>query len=296
MKKIIFHIGFPRTGTTYLQSKIFPKLKKINFIGKPFNNENSNTFFEFEKKIFNYDDLYFNKRKIFLSSNIKLLFKKEINLISHEGILRNTRFFEKKDKFYKGNNYSNNIKRIYEVLRTNVTKKNIFFLIFLRKQIDLLPSYYSNFWESEYQITRKIDYREFINNCFDHNKYNFGKIIFYNELYDYLTSFMPSLNVKLIKFESFFSKENRDIKLFSSLFNNKEIYVRKLIDDINLNSNKKNQFYYYKNLDKFFPKILKKKFTQTSKLQKSIFNFYKNDNLKLDKKVKNLDLKTKGYY
>lgn len=45
MNKIIFHIGYPRTGTTYLQEKVFPKINNINFIGKPFKSINSKIFY-----------------------------------------------------------------------------------------------------------------------------------------------------------------------------------------------------------------------------------------------------------
>ena len=31
--RVVFHLGFPRTGSTYLQTNIFPKNKGINFLG-----------------------------------------------------------------------------------------------------------------------------------------------------------------------------------------------------------------------------------------------------------------------
>ena len=54
MSKIIFHIGYPRTGTSYLQKKVFIKLKSLNFLGKPFNKYNAKLFYNFEKKIFSF--------------------------------------------------------------------------------------------------------------------------------------------------------------------------------------------------------------------------------------------------
>tara|TARA_B100001057_G_scaffold501156_3_gene621175 strand:- start:2465 stop:3355 length:891 start_codon:yes stop_codon:yes gene_type:complete len=296
MKKIIFHLGFPRTGTTYLQSILFPKLRNINFLGKPFDKKNSKIFYEFEKRIFSYDDLYFEKRKKFLGKEIKILFKNKINLISHEGLLRNTRFYEKKDKYFKGNNYSNNLKRLYKVLKTIIPKNNIYFLIFLRKQSDLLPSYYSNFWKSEYQISKSINYTKFIENCLETNEFNFGKIINYYELYNYLISFIPSSKVKLIDYESFFAKDKNKLKLFAKLFDNSDKHIESLINYNLVNSNKKNKNYYYNDLDKFLPKIFKKKFIQTSKFENKILNFYKNSNFKLDKKIPKLNLKLNGYY
>ena len=185
MNKIIFHIGYPRTGSTYLQTKIFPKISNLNFSGKPFNKKNSKIFHEFEKKIFNYDEIFFQKNKNYLAKQIKTLFNKKINLLSHEGFLRNTRFFEKKNKFYKGNNYSTNLRRIYQVLNLLTTRKNIFYLIFVRKQQDILPSYYSNFWESEFETSKNINFSKFVEDCVNPKKYNFGKIINYNDLFNF---------------------------------------------------------------------------------------------------------------
>ena len=32
MQEIICHIGFPKTGTTYLQKNVFPQIKNINYV------------------------------------------------------------------------------------------------------------------------------------------------------------------------------------------------------------------------------------------------------------------------
>ena len=64
MNKIIFHIGFPRTGSTYLQKNIFSKIKNINFLGKPYKYKSNILFREFEKDIFNFDEIFFEQKKI----------------------------------------------------------------------------------------------------------------------------------------------------------------------------------------------------------------------------------------
>ena len=86
--------------------------------------------------------------------------------------LKKYKIFEKTHKYYKGNNYTNNLRRIYEILNLITLKKNIYFMIFVRKQTDILPSYYSNFWESEYQINKKkINFEQFIKNCLDEKNF-----------------------------------------------------------------------------------------------------------------------------
>ena len=34
--EIFIHLGYPKTGSTYLQQQVFPLIKDINYIGKPF--------------------------------------------------------------------------------------------------------------------------------------------------------------------------------------------------------------------------------------------------------------------
>ena len=31
--RVVLHLGYPRTGSTFLQTNVFPKHKEINFLG-----------------------------------------------------------------------------------------------------------------------------------------------------------------------------------------------------------------------------------------------------------------------
>lgn len=296
MSKIIFHIGYPRTGTSYLQKKVFIKLKSLNFLGKPFNKYNAKLFYNFEKKIFSFDEIFFQDNKKFIAKDLKKLFKKPINLISHEGLLRNTRFYEKREKYFKGNNYTTNLKRIHQVLSLITNKQKIYYLIFIRKQTDILPSYFSNFWKSELEIYKQLNFEKFINDCLNPKKYNFGKVLNYYNLYNYLTSFISKKNIIFIEYESFFLKENIFLKKFAKVLNLSEKKIYFLVKDKKINSNKKGKYFYYKNMNSLLPKFLKKKFFLEDKIKKKIFNYYKSSNYKLSQKLKYLNLKSKNYY
>jgi len=79
--KFILHIGYPRTGTTWLQKRIFTKNKTINYLGcKSYNGKilkiSKEKHLEFIKNINNLDiNNYFEKE--FFS-------KKKINVFSSE--------------------------------------------------------------------------------------------------------------------------------------------------------------------------------------------------------------------
>lgn len=57
-----------------------------------------------------------------------------------------------------------------------------------------------------------------------------------------------------------------------------------------------NRYYNFKKKDNYFLNILTKKFYYSPKIQKKIFNYFKSDNKKLDKKIKFINLKSKKYY
>jgi len=43
LSKIFYiHIGYPKTGTTYLQNIIFPNIDNLYYLGKPFYKKNKN--------------------------------------------------------------------------------------------------------------------------------------------------------------------------------------------------------------------------------------------------------------
>lgn len=119
---ICFHIGYPKSASTSLQSNVFSVHSEINFFGK-----RKNEFKSFYDKLkFQYKDdpielEYFNLIKPNLSKN-------KINLFSDEGLL---------DQF---NDYSiNNSSKAFKIKRYFPNSKII---IVIRNQADLLRSHY----------------------------------------------------------------------------------------------------------------------------------------------------------
>lgn len=106
MKTLFCHIGYPKTGTTFLQKLIFPKIKGINYVGRKLENtkpyekkinelkniirrENEKQFGRYFKEYYldaiSYEETYSNK---FENKLKKELNKNQDNLISNENLLR----------------------------------------------------------------------------------------------------------------------------------------------------------------------------------------------------------------
>ena len=121
--RIVFHLGYPRTGSTFLQKNVFPIHKQINFLGlKNYNNWqdvkiSQKDFFNFKLKIDNNLMTSFNNNKL--------------NIISSE-------FFT--SHLHYSNNYDEI--QILKKLSTIYENLEIDFLIVLREQYELIKSLY----------------------------------------------------------------------------------------------------------------------------------------------------------
>ena len=128
--KLVFHLGYPRTGTTFLQTNIFPKHKEINFLG-PKNYYNWKDVKINQPTLDKFRDFYLlNKQNDFKNDIIKLFDKEKINIISSEIYLI----------------YKNTINNFYDCKYIEQLFQNeeleISFLIVLRNQYDLIDSIY----------------------------------------------------------------------------------------------------------------------------------------------------------
>lgn len=126
--KIFIHLGYPKTGTTYLQNYIFNNLTNVNYIG--INNKFDRDLYFIRKSILQDDDKQFQKKISFLRTIIKKKLKKKmVNIYSDEHFLIPT------DKGYK-----RNIQRIKKLFLEFKNQINI--MIFIRKPSDLILSIY----------------------------------------------------------------------------------------------------------------------------------------------------------
>ena len=72
--KIFIHLGYPKTGTTYLQNYIFSNLTNVNYIG--INNKFDKDLFFIRKSILKDDDKKFQKKISVLRTILKKIKKK----------------------------------------------------------------------------------------------------------------------------------------------------------------------------------------------------------------------------
>ena len=135
-----FHLGYPKTGTKFLQQRIFSKISEVSYLGKDFNDNLENIFIDIISLSEN--DFKLKKKKIIELINVELSkYDNKKFLISDERFITSL-YLNNKEKFI-GNDIYRSISRIYEIFSELGKVK---FLIVIRKHSEILESFF-------YQIT-----------------------------------------------------------------------------------------------------------------------------------------------
>ena len=295
-KLLIFHIGFPKTGTTYLQ-KNFLKLKEIELL---YHLKKHNNFWKLNNYLFNnnvFSQFEINNKKNiedFIKNIKKIKTSKKILLYSYEGILNPYRFNQKK-----------NLKNFYTLIKYLKKDYKIKILITIREQNDLIKSWYI----TEYDILRNKfkDVHSFLKNEMSRKRIN--KFLDYNLLNNNLRKytkiqphyiFFEDLKKKKFLFESEISnilELKKKIKLSNEKINvtkknenrdylvvDNELYY--FLNKINLQINKRVKYFHFlsKPLKRFIKSLLKvKKLKNDDNLK---YNYYSSSNKKFFVKIK----------
>ena len=201
--KIYIHLGYPKTGSTYMQNYIFNNLTNVNFIG--IHNKFDKDLYLVRKSIIQDDNNKFNKKISFLRKIIKKKIKKDsINIYSDEHFLIPT-----------STGYKRNIKRIKKLFLE--FKRNINIIIFTRKHSDLILSLYQ-----QTNLVKKLlkisSFNEFLEKIKKKELNNNDKI--------FLNHFNFLETKKIIKKEL-----TKKIKIydFDNLKKNKLIFIKKFL-------------------------------------------------------------------
>ncbi len=246
--RVICHLGLPRTGTTFLQTNIFPLHKEVNNLGpKNYIDWDSVKITQDDLDLIckqNFDDNLKNELINKVNKDFIQYFKEDkINIITSE-------------RFTTYNNILNDFRdlKYFEILlKENFKHVEVDFIIVLRNQYDLIKSYY---YHDHANISKflKMKKFKFIFNFMDKNsEYSVPLNLFlnqfdFNHLHNKLTNKFSNSKIKYLFYEDlklnkgFFSDELSDFCKFE------KNYTRKLFDTkkINYRTIKNNKDYYVK--------------------------------------------------
>ena len=314
--KLIIHIGYPKAGSTTLQ-RIFTKSKNINYMGKYVYGHNRNhpvfkkEYLPHIRKIFFCKDKQFNKDFSEIQSFFfKKLKKNKTNVLSDEIFLMPliSPWFDK----------TKILKRFIKIF-TYKKKIKLYLLIVKRNHWDILKSYFSDEYLRVIQHNYKLkdfEYLLFSNNKRDKKILDSFK---YFKTIQKIKKLNKNIKIKLLNFEELEINKIYYLKKiikFLKIKNHPNEFSNILLNS----SSKKNRNIYSKDYDlshfyyespflrkfintRFFNFVWKNKYVKKISLKnfkKFYFNeknidiinkYYYDDNLKLNKILKNMYLK-----
>ena len=294
---IYFHIGFPKTASSFLQNKIFCKNQKINYIGIP---EKKNWGVE-EWYLYNFllflftsnNEIFYNDLdKHILNLNKIKISQDKVNIISHDSLTNSIYLFS--FDIYES------LKRIKLTFDSKLNFKiKIFFSI--RNQSDMILSFYSQFYRrlikknkewkkfKSFLAVLEAIYEKKIIKDNDHLKIfnNFCYFSFYN----FLVKNFSSSNIKVLLYEDLL---NDPQFYFNEIQNFLKISNLVYKDNLNKNVNKSNIIDKFEYERKFIP-IHKtfKQYINNQKINKIIYRMLTHDKVVLNAQDKRL---IKNYY
>lgn len=300
MKDIFIHVGYPKTGTTFLQQKVFENLKVTKSFGKPKIEENMKFIMN---SICKDDEITFESNKELLLEKLRLIQFREKNIISLEEFtscldINNYNLIQIQDRLFN----------IFDKLSKKDFRIKI--ILVLRNQKDIVLSYYTECYEKIIKVnSRWTNFKNFLNKFKNNDEKNLIIDSFnYNLLIRQIYKYYPKQNVKILFYEDFKSNIKdfiNDLLIFidDNLDNNYELKNYKVnhsFKDKNQNYRKLKKNYLISFLsDKIFTNLFIKKFlyniyyflktTDKVKLdinqQKMIINYFKDDNVCLEKET-----------
>lgn len=316
---IVLHVGYHKTGTTFLQKKVFNTFDDVLYLGRSWVHKDLNTFFydlSFTNALeFKGDDLrkrfYRIVEDIITEKGIDISSKKMI-LISHESLHSGSDYF--------GSKIKDQANRIKEVL------PNSKIIIGIRNQLKIIESHYTNYIHHG----GKQRFAFFYNQSFAFS--NLKSKLKYNEVASYYINLFGRESVHILVFEHVFL--NPDFRLdgltdflgLHAIEVQKEKAVNKRISKFSISFvrminclltkdfeeqyharlkgtqsfSEKLRWFFIRNLkkieaSKLFPKVLFSYHYLNEKQKDEILNFYYGANCELSNTF-GLQLENYGYY
>lgn len=196
-KKIVLHIGYPKTATTTLQQYVFPRHSEIFYLGKPFVDT---VVMDGINSIFFASDRVFEANCHGIGEKISAMVPEDkVGVLSFEG-------FTAFERYETTDGLRTIIKRVQKLFESF---DEVTILVSIRKQRDIVPSYFN---EKQYKnLFFSSNFEKFFAKCIKQPSKNFLASFFYHRVLNEYANIFGRDAIKIIPFEELL----RDRKVYS---------------------------------------------------------------------------------
>jgi hypothetical protein len=200
LRKFFLHVGYPKTATTTLQKRLFSRHPGICYLGKPLTGK----LLDIEYRVLNLDSIQFARalpelREMFLDI-IRQCPETRNALLSHEGFLRAAR--------YGGHDIGRTAERLKQVFGDPLVGNfEIHVLITIRKQVDIIPSY---FFDSVSRSPKQ--FQQFVSASLNKPQYGYFPSLFYDMVIGYYSALFGRQRITVMPFEAFMTRREDFLK------------------------------------------------------------------------------------
>lgn len=216
MNTLYIHIGYPKTGTTVLQNKVFANHPDLYYLGKSsiLSTQLKCDFDEFIR------DIIFKTNGGLIESSLLSSIQwneRKTYLLSEERIISSSLRFWRKDDLTVIPDPETNARKLYSLLKSYSIKPEI--IITLRKQDELITSYYAEHYSDHYinySSANTLD--RYISKCIIDNYYSMeGIALDFNYIIDTYQQVFGKDNVHVMIYEMFNECPSDFLRNLSSL-------------------------------------------------------------------------------
>lgn len=222
--RLIYHLGYPRTGTTLLQKNIFRYHPEINYLGPKSYDQNYKVQIEQSKidelEVFFQNNKVLDYRELDLKLDKKFFSSQKINVFSSERYL-----------FYKNFQKYDGLIALRQLLKSNFDLK-LGVIYTIRNQYELIDSIYHHsygylktFLKSKNieDLISKIENQNFSK---DGDIFHFLKSYDFNYSYEHIKKKFDNADIKILNFKDL---EDNPKKYYAELSNFLQVNLEELI-------------------------------------------------------------------
>ncbi|MEX0450733.1 hypothetical protein V6X62_02725 [Spiribacter sp. 218] len=213
-KRLVIHVGYPKSGTTSMQRNLYPQIGDRAYLGKPkkfgvYNDEQTGRSWNIWgniRRIVGADDAHFYNALPEIAASLRrrvLDSDQDVVVLSDEDLLRPSRCLSQTRSLSDVSRIPERLRVLHEEGLSDICDLHV--LITIRRQSDLIPSYYAQFGGEEvYYGVYRAGFDRFLRFCLEDDQIGYGPVFDFDAMVARFESAIGESYVHVVAMEALF--------------------------------------------------------------------------------------------